>query len=125
MGVINCQSARNKSEPIKQHIKDHDLDIVALTETWFHQGNVDTKKIKEVTPTGYKLKHIPRKTRGGGVAIIYRETVPVTEPENMSTSSFEGLTICVHSGSISVKLVVIYRIIPSKKKNRLSRQDFC
>ena len=35
LGLVNCQSACNKTELIKDHINDYKLDIMALTETWF------------------------------------------------------------------------------------------
>ena len=45
LGLINCQSARKKTDIIKDHIKDNDLDILALTETWFNSTQ-DQKSVE-------------------------------------------------------------------------------
>ena len=34
LGVINCRSIRSKTELVTDHIISHNLDLVALTETW-------------------------------------------------------------------------------------------
>ena len=34
LGVINCQSISGKLDFVFHHIKEYQLDIVALTETW-------------------------------------------------------------------------------------------
>ena len=38
-GLLNCQSARNKSQRIQTEIINNKLDILALTETWFKEDN--------------------------------------------------------------------------------------
>ena len=35
LGLLNCQSACNKANIIQDHIKDNNIDVLALTETWF------------------------------------------------------------------------------------------
>ena len=39
VGLINCQSSRNKSDLIIDHLTDHDLDILALTEAWLKEND--------------------------------------------------------------------------------------
>ena len=38
----------------------------------------DESKCVDLTPPGYKLRSFPRATRGGGLAVIYRDHFPVT-----------------------------------------------
>ena len=44
------------------------IDVLALTETWLG-SDTDQLTINQLIPTGYKCKHIPRKSsrRGGGI----------------------------------------------------------
>ena len=39
--VINSRSVKNKTTTISEYIKEHDLDILAITETWLRTGDVD------------------------------------------------------------------------------------
>ena len=41
LSVMNCQSISGKLDFVFDHIKEYQLDIVALTETWL--SNVDSK----------------------------------------------------------------------------------
>ena len=42
LGVINCQSISGELDFVFDHIKEYQLDIVALTETWL--SSEDSKK---------------------------------------------------------------------------------
>ena len=58
--LINCQSICNKTDDISDVVKDMDLDVLVITETWL-TGNVsDQKIVGDVTPTGYSFHHIAR-----------------------------------------------------------------
>jgi len=57
IGLINCQSICNKADEISDVIKDMDLDVLVITETWLI-GNVSGQKIvSDVTPAGYSFRH--------------------------------------------------------------------
>ena len=72
LGVMNCQSIGGKLDFVFDHVKEYQLDIVALTETWL--SNEDSKNkhvIDQCVAHGYTLHHSPRTSgrRGGGVGI--------------------------------------------------------
>ena len=50
-GLLNCQSlrSRKKTAAVVDYIVDNDLDMLAVTETWF-KDEVDRKHIGDVTP---------------------------------------------------------------------------
>jgi len=74
LGLINARSINNKALYIKDFMVDNKFDILAITETWLNGKDTDQRKIHEICPSGFSLKHISRKNRkGGGVAIIYRK----------------------------------------------------
>ncbi len=50
----------------------------------------------DITPSGYKLYSIPRKgRRGGGVALLYKETIDVSDICDETVPSFESLSAAV------------------------------
>ena len=112
-GVMNCQSIGGKLDIVFDHVKENQLDFVALTETWL--SNEDSKNkhvIDQFIAHGYTLHHSPRTSgrRGGGVGILVNNAIKVTfrrihvRPQITSFELIEAiLTIC----SISLRLIVI------------------
>ena len=73
LGVINCQSISGKLDFVFDHIKEYQLDIVALTETWLSSEDSKNKHvIDQCVAHGYSLHHSPRTSgrRGGGVGLL-------------------------------------------------------
>ena len=93
---------------------------MALTETWLSNEDSKNKRvIDQCVAHGYTLHHSPRTSgrRGGGVGILVNNAIKVTFRRihvNPQITSFElmeaVLTIC----SISLRLIVIYCMPPSK-----------
>ena len=44
--VLNVRSIKNKTMTVKDFVVDRDIDILALTETWLHPGNIDDAEIR-------------------------------------------------------------------------------
>ena len=84
-----------------------------------------TGRLGEISlPIGYRFCSIPRVgRRGGGVALLYKDTLTVTSVTDESTAAFVSLSVCVKSGSSTLHLVVMYRLIPNRK-NKLTCKDF-
>ena len=56
LGVINCQSISGKLDFVFDHIKEYQLDIVALTETWLSSEDSKNKHvIDQCVAHGYTL----------------------------------------------------------------------
>ena len=122
--VINCQSTRNKADLLVDYVLENDFDLIAMSETWLKTGNDDRKIKGDITPDGYKLISIPRVgRRGGGIALLYKKTLSVTSVTDETTTAFESLSVCVISGSKTLRLVIIYRLIPYQKRGP-KRSDF-
>ena len=119
VAVLNCRSVRNKTEEIVDHVIDHVIDIAALTETWLTDGNQDHKVIEDITPKGYVFKHIPRYGRkGGGVGILLKRSLKLKEHPRFKCRSFENFHATITSGSSSFDIVVIYKLIPTKRSRK-------
>ena len=73
-GLLNARSVVNKTETIVDFIKEHDLDILSITETWL-QSN-DSFSACNITPDGFNLISSPRlNKRGGGIAVILKNNL--------------------------------------------------
>ena len=76
---VNVRSVRNKTWCISDFITDHELDFLALTETWLKYDSKEQVVLGELLPNGYSIKSLPREgdKKGGGVALIYKDTYSV------------------------------------------------
>ena len=126
--LINARSVGNKLDNVFYHIIDKILDIVALTETWLSNEEVNSRHVvMECSTHGYTLHHVSRNSghTGGGVGVIIKDRViRVTRLEPINNAvSFESMEMIITIVCISIRLVVIYRMPPSKK-NKLKRGTF-
>ena len=81
LGVINCQSISGKLDFVIDHIKEYQLNIVALTETWLSSEDSKNKYvIDQCVAHGYTLHHSPRTSgrRVGGVGLLVSNVIKVT-----------------------------------------------
>ena len=86
--LLNAHSLRNKSASFCDYVQDCKADIFAITETWLTQN--DAAVCKEITPDGYRLFYCPRADRrGGGIALLCRESLNVRRLSTGEKTSFE------------------------------------
>ena len=113
--VLNTRSAceLDKCQQIQDLITENQLDICSLTETWFKPSHID---VKAVVPHRYTIKHIHRaNAKGGGVAIIFRDTISVTVSKHNTYTSMEYLNCLFKAGLELLRIVTIYRPPPKAK----------
>ena len=97
---------------------DFEAEVLFLTETW--QGmRGDEAKCTDLTPPGYCMKSFPRSSRGGGLAVIFKDylssRICFTTSFPFDHSSFElaqvSLTLLQHN----THLFCLYHPPPSSK----------
>lgn len=67
---------------------DSKADLFSVSETWLTDN--DTAILSEITPQGYKLLHCPcSHRRGGGTAVIFKESINVGKVSVAGKGSFE------------------------------------
>lgn len=104
---LNIRSLNNKSALLSDVILDRHLDIICVSETWLHSN--DYLALNLSTPSGFSYFNKPRLTgQGGGLAVIYRDGLPVVEVPTPSVTSFECLVFKIGSAP-SVLVVALYR----------------
>ena len=80
---------RNKTTTITECITDHNIDILAITETWLKK-NSDKPIIAAMTPSGYSFVNAPRTSgRGGGVGVIHRDELSCKQLPPSNNVTFE------------------------------------
>lgn len=87
---LNCRSVCNKTAYLQMLIKEDNLDIFCLTETWLTHASDPSATL--LTPSQYNFNHVPRTTsRGGGVGILYKNVFQLKnlDTQSNSFSSFE------------------------------------
>jgi len=114
--VLNARSVCNKALSLCEYVKDNNIDVFGITETWLKPA--DQSVIAELTPPGYTTLHIPRSSgRGGGVAIIHRDSIQVKASSSHPYRSFEYIERKIITKSTSFLFVVLYRPPPSAKNS--------
>ena len=121
----HAQSVKNKTTEIYDYILESKTDVLYITETWLSPSG-DESKCNELTPVGYKFKHVPRlHTKGVCIGIIYREDLSISFPKSKDIyTTFESMLSVITSGKKTLKVYCLYRPPPSKV-NKLTHSDFC
>ena len=110
---LNCRSVGNKFEELQNTIDIINPDIICMSETWFDNSVPPNAHI----PEGYNLIRKDRnenfqmkykKNNGGGVAILYRTYLNITEKKSLNDDTEDILWAQVQMKN-SFLLGVVYR----------------
>ena len=81
LGVFNARGANRKGAQLDDLIRDHELDVLALNETWI-RDNAPAAVKYDIVPDNFRVLHTHRETdgrrrakRGGGLALIYSQNL--------------------------------------------------
>ncbi|XP_072772758.1 uncharacterized protein [Nerophis lumbriciformis] len=107
LGFLNIRSLSPKTLLVNEVIRDNNLNVIGLSETWLKPDNFFA--LNEASPPNYTNAHIARPLkRGGGVALIYNENFNLTPNLNNKYKSFEVLTMR-SVAPLPLDMAVIYR----------------
>ena len=104
---LNIRSLKNKTTSLFDFIVSQNIDVLALTETWWCCG--DTAALNELFPPPQAMIFdMLIGQRRGGVALIYKISFRNIVPTNNITQC-ELLDCIIKVNKLSTKLVVVYK----------------
>lgn len=108
-GLLNVQSARNKTLEIRDTINEEKLDLYAITETWI--TDYDTTITQEMTPVTHSFVHNPRRSgRGGGVGLFVSNAIKkIKKCKTRNYDTFELLQVECEINGNKMMIITIYR----------------
>ena len=93
VATANCQLIHNKIEYLLAIMIRDKIDICAINETWFNEGEDSKRKLTEVKDilkkAGFIIPNIDRPKRGGGVGIIYRQNLQIKQLNGLILDALE------------------------------------
>ena len=101
---INIRSCRNKVAEISLFLKENDIDILTLNETWL-------KSNFKLDIPNYSITHNDRpRRRGRGVAILVRNDIKFDIIDTCSTinTDNEAITILLKDSQDPISITTIY-----------------
>ena len=107
MATFNSRSLCNKTVSVIELLKEENVDICFLTETWLKLD--DKAKFAEIKDHGFDIISAPRRGRGGGVAFLYNPSIVKLSRNTVRYSSFEVLEAVLKTNNQLIRLCVIYR----------------
>ena len=114
----NVQSIVNKMDEMRAMMELENPDIMALTETWTHEGiGTEFLQVEGFELVARSDRNDTERGRGGGIVIYVKKTVNARQIEE-KTEFNQSASIEIKNGSENVKLHVVYRSPNSSKKKR-------
>ena len=105
---INARSIRNKALFVRDYIDEHELEVVAMTETWL--GEDELTVVSELCRDDFSFAHQSRggARRGGGVGVLYRKTLKLVSCTNIDTHASETCCVILHHTRFGCTLCVVF-----------------
>ena len=114
IGTYNPRSISNKIVDVVEYLKDRLLDVALIQESWLN--DYDSAKLFEIEQLGYKVMSSPRKSRGGGLAVLHKSTLKLTKNcKIMKFKTMENMEATLKASNELIRFVNIYRPQYSKK----------
>ena len=102
---------RNKLYFVIESLKEHNLDLLCITETWLLPSDVAI--IEAALPGHFSFLHVPRSTatRGGGVGLIYSGALSSIKvlAGHTEISSFEVMEVTFSLRLQTFRVAIVYR----------------
>ena len=130
IGTFNAQSlgptVQHKRVAVAEFVKDNNVDILFIQETWFREKGSENL-VNELAPSGYTAKSFPRSNFGGGLAVIFKDSltkhIGISLDFDFAHTTFELCQLVLIINNKTVNFFNIYRTCPSSK-NKFTANSF-
>ena len=122
---INTRSVKNKATSVADLAISHNIDVLALTETWLG-SDIDKHVVSQLVPINYNFHAVSRckEKRGGGVALMYKAGLQVkTVTTSGKYTHFEHSDYYITSAGVTFRLG-LYTVPRHRGRTCLSTQCF-
>ena len=112
IALINAQSLRSKELLLYDYIREDDIDMCIVTETWIQNREEDKVwcEISALNNDNLMLHNTNREThRGGGLALISKSNLTISNLEIDKPNSFEAAKWRVSLLGKSITVIAVYR----------------
>ena len=91
IGTINAHSIRNKDTLLAQEINTSNIDLTLIMETWLNDTSQDTAWLhqSDLIQSGYTISMHNRPSRGGRIALLYKDSMKVKKIEAQHLCTIE------------------------------------
>ena len=118
----NLQLLKNKEQPLLHQLIEHDIDIMAATETWLTKDDTVWLDACDLNKDTYRIQSAHcQNGRGGGLALIHRSTCDAKLVAKGQTRSFEYVTWLLVMKKKNITVTGIYHPPP---KNTITNRMF-
>ncbi len=121
--LFNAQSLNTKIPEVSEYIKEQNLDLYMIVESWFCDKNA--RNINNLKQGGFEMRHTPRLQRkGGGISVIFRKNLEVSKVKSPPVKTCELMEILVKNKVKKLRFVIIYRPEPDPKNPAYTMTEF-
>ena len=115
---VNARSIVNKHKELELYVREENIDIIGISETWLNEAILDSEMHIEGYTFLRKDRQDKDKKRGGGVAIYVKNDLNAIQREELYEVNFPESIFCsISCRGDSTLLGVIYRPPDSSKIN--------
>ena len=104
--MVNAQSIRNKDILLTQEIATNNIDITLVSETWLNNTPQDTAWLHQsnLLQAGYAISTHNRPTRGGGLALLYKQNMKIkkTKAQHLHTMEYAIWHVSLKNKSLNI-----------------------
>ena len=107
---LNAQSLRGKDILLHQYLQSAQMDLGIFVETWLDDTrDVVRQQATDLAKDGFKCEFVNRSGPGGGIALVYKDSLDVTAIVDVTPVTFEKATWKIQSGGKHATVTVVYR----------------
>lgn len=122
----NARSLSPKTDSLVTMFDELELGFASITETWFSDGEIFEKNAKKLEDEDLRIVQKSRKSRGGGVAIVFNVRKINLSNVWIKDNKFELVSVVGRTVESSTKILILTAYYPPQmNKEKLDGMNDC